>query len=168
MLIMRTAVCRSFGGGGSTVIRKASESPKEELVQDVRTRKGTEISISQAPGGELASEVVPLAVTSKYTPDQTKAIGNLVADDEWMGLTMEIVELVRVAVLEDVKGNAREFLGKDNYEAGDISRELDRRVKEEVARLRGKDEYEVRQRIASRRRWKLLWCARARARRRSP
>jgi len=61
-----------------------------------------------------------------------------------MGLTMEIVELVRVAVLEDVKGKARDFLGKDHYEAGDISKELDRRVKEEVARLRGKDSYEVR------------------------
>ena len=47
------------------------------------------------------------------TPDQKKqVVGNLVADDEWEGLGLELTELVRVAVLEDLKKNARDFLGE--------------------------------------------------------
>jgi hypothetical protein len=42
-------------------------------------------------------------------------LGNLVADDEWLGLTMELTELVRLAIVEDVKKQARDFIGKDNY-----------------------------------------------------
>ena len=42
-------------------------------------------------------------------------IGNLVADDEWEGLGMELSELVRVAVIEDLKKKSRDFLGKDDY-----------------------------------------------------
>ncbi|KAL7556797.1 hypothetical protein ACA910_005234 [Epithemia clementina (nom. ined.)] len=75
--------------------------------------------------------------------DKKIAVGNLVADDEWMGVSMELSEVVRMAFLEDIKKNARDFLGKDEYKVGDISKELDARVKEEVAKLRGKDEYEL-------------------------
>lgn len=46
-------------------------------------------------------------------------------------------------VVEDMKSNAREFLGKDDYEIGDITKEVDARVKNEVAKLRDKDEYEL-------------------------
>ena len=50
------------------------------------------------------------------TPEQKEeVVGNLVADDEWEGLGMELTELVRVAVVEDLKKNARDFLGKDEY-----------------------------------------------------
>jgi hypothetical protein len=70
--------------------------------------------------------------------EKAKAVGNLIENDEWLGLTLELSELVRTAVIEDVKTNAREFLGKDNYELGDISKEIDSRVKTEVARMRGK------------------------------
>ena len=42
-------------------------------------------------------------------------IGNLLADDEWEGLGMELSELVRVAVIEDLKKKSRDFLGKDEY-----------------------------------------------------
>eukprot|EP00565_Helicotheca_tamesis_P005185 CAMPEP_0185728904 /NCGR_PEP_ID=MMETSP1171-20130828/4313_1 /TAXON_ID=374046 /ORGANISM="Helicotheca tamensis, Strain CCMP826" /LENGTH=288 /DNA_ID=CAMNT_0028397657 /DNA_START=69 /DNA_END=935 /DNA_ORIENTATION=+ len=79
----------------------------------------------------------------KLSAEETEAVGNLVADDEWMGLGMEITELVRTAVIEDVKKNTREFTGNDDYKIGDISKELDVRVKDEVAKLRGKDEYEL-------------------------
>ena len=48
-----------------------------------------------------------------------------------------------MTVLEDIKANARDFLGKDDYQVGDISREVDTRVKDEVAKLRNKDEYEL-------------------------
>ena len=76
--------------------------------------------------------------------EETKMkVGNLVADDEWEGFSMELTELVRVAVLEDVKKNTRDFLGKDEYKIGDISKTFDQRVKDEVARFRNKDEYEL-------------------------
>jgi hypothetical protein len=47
------------------------------------------------------------------------------------------LKLVRVAVIEDIKKNAKEFLGKDDYKVGSIpAKELDGRVKTEVARFR--------------------------------
>ena len=107
-------------------------------------------------------------------------LGNLVADDEWLGLTMELTELVRLAIVEDVKKQTRDFIGKDNYKVstpryiiyvlvvqknqgrirltfleflfllrgqlnkiGDIAKEIDKRVKEEIALFRNKDEYEL-------------------------
>jgi len=72
-----------------------------------------------------------------------RKVGNLVADDEWMGLSMELTELVRMSVIEDIKEKTRDFLGSDDYKVGDISKELDSRVKDEVAKLRGKEEYEL-------------------------
>ena len=42
--------------------------------------------------------------------------------------------------LEDIKKNARDFLGKDDYKLGDVSKELDSRVKSAVAELRNKEE----------------------------
>ena len=48
---------------------------------------------------------------------EAEKVGNLVADDEYLGLGMELAETVRIAVLEDVKKNARDFLGKDDYKA---------------------------------------------------
>lgn len=75
--------------------------------------------------------------------EKEELVGNLVADDEWMGLSMEISELVRVAIMEDVKSKTSDFIGKDDYKVGDISKEIDTRVKTEVAKLREKDEYEL-------------------------
>jgi len=72
-----------------------------------------------------------------------EAVGNLVEDDEWAGLTMELGDIVKKAVEEDLKKNAREFLGKDDYKLGDVSKEIDSRVKQGVADLRGKESYEV-------------------------
>lgn len=63
--------------------------------------------------------------------EKKEAVGNLVADDEWMGLGMELSEVIRVAVIEDLKRNARDFLGKDEYRVGDLSKEIDARVKDE-------------------------------------
>jgi hypothetical protein len=81
---------------------------------------------------------VPITLEAKK-----EAIGNLVADDEWAGVTMELGELVKTAVLEDIKAKGREFLGKDEYKVGDLSKEIDARVKQGVADIRGKPEYEV-------------------------
>ena len=80
------------------------------------------------------------AVVFESEAEKKQAVGNLVADDEWAGISMELAEVVRVAVVEDLKKNARDFLGKDEYKVGDIAKELDSRVKDEVAKMRGKDE----------------------------
>jgi len=60
------------------------------------------------------------ALLAKWEPEKVSSVGNLCADDEWMGLSMELTELVRVAVLEEVKKNARDFIGKDNYKVCSI------------------------------------------------
>jgi hypothetical protein len=81
----------------------------------------------------------PASSSPQTEEEKAKAVGNLIENDEWLGLTLELSELVRTAVIEDIKTNAREFLGKDNYELGDISKQIDSRVKTEVARMRGKE-----------------------------
>lgn len=79
----------------------------------------------------------------KMDSKEEEKVGNLIADDEWIGLGMELSDLVKTAVVEDLKKNARDFLGKDEYKVGDIAKEIDTRVKSEVANMRGKDEYEL-------------------------
>jgi hypothetical protein len=63
-------------------------------------------------------------------PTNEQKVGNLVADDEWNGLSLELAEVVRLAVVEDLKKNTREFLGKEDYKVGDLSKEIDSRVKQ--------------------------------------
>lgn len=75
--------------------------------------------------------------------EKNKMVGNLVEDDEWNGLGMELTESIRLAISEDIKRNAREFIGKDEYKVGDITKEVDARVKDELAKFRGKEEYEL-------------------------
>ena len=99
-------------------------------------------------GGDAAEKAVADADEAlKKMPAEVQKVqvGNLVADDEWMGLGMEIAELVRTSIIEGVKEDTKEFIGKDEYKVGDISKELDSRVKDEVAKLRGKGdgEYEL-------------------------
>lgn len=84
------------------------------------------------------------ASSDEITPEEEqRRIGNLVADEEWNGLSLELADIIRMAVVEDLKKNSREFLGKEEYLLGDFSKELDKRVKAEVAKIREKDEYEV-------------------------
>ena len=96
----------------------SSMEGKDETLETAATTTTTNSS-SSAPMELFASE-----------EEKNEAVGNLVADDEWMGLTMELSELVRLAVVEDLKKNARDFLGKDDYKIGDISKEIDTRVKD--------------------------------------
>ena len=81
--------------------------------------------------------------TTKFTPEEVEEVGNLVEDDEWLGLGMELAIVLRSAIRESVKGQVREFVGSDDYQVGDLSKEADARVKDAVAQMRGKDEYEV-------------------------
>eukprot|EP00970_Alexandrium_tamarense_P013912 scaffold3776_cov192-Alexandrium_tamarense.AAC.5 len=82
------------------------------------------------------------AAVALSAEDEAK-LGNLVANEEWDGLSMELAEVIRVAIVEDVKTKSRDFIGKDDYAVGDFSKEIDRRVKEEVAKMRDKPEYEL-------------------------
>lgn len=95
------------------------------------------LSSSSSDGSNNNSEIVPESTQTEE--EKAEAVGNLVENDEWMGLTLELSELVRVAVIEDIKKNTREFLGKDDYVPGDMSREVDKRVKNAVAEMRGKE-----------------------------
>ena len=98
-------------------------------------------------GGDNDDDIVVDAdiVNMQFTSDDEKkqAVGNLVQDDEWNGLGMELSETIRMAVIEDLKKNAREFLGKDDYKVGDITKEVDVRVKSEIAKMRNKETYEL-------------------------
>lgn len=81
---------------------------------------------------------------SKMSEEEKKAlVGNLVANDEWNGMAMELSELIKTAVIEDIKSKGREFLGKESYQVGDISKEIDVRVKDGIAQFRNKEEYEL-------------------------
>jgi uncharacterized protein YdeI (BOF family) len=100
------------------------------------------------PAEPVSSETVSSdAEVIEFASEEAKkeAVGNLVEEDEWTGLTMELSEVIRLSVIEDLKKNTRDFLGKDEYKIGDISKEIDVRVKGEVANLRGKGdgEYEL-------------------------
>lgn len=85
------------------------------------------------------SEIVEAEFQSLTEEEKKEAVGNLVADDEWNGLAMELSDIIRLAVIEDIKKNTRDFIGKDEYNVGDITKEVDGRVKQEIATLRGKD-----------------------------
>lgn len=75
--------------------------------------------------------------------EKEDAVGNLVENDEWEGLTMELSEVIKIAVVEDIKKNTRDFIGKDGYQVGDITKEIDNRVKSEIASMRGNEEYQL-------------------------
>lgn len=81
---------------------------------------------SEGPSDE---EVEAALSNTKLSPEEVSKVGNLVADDEWMGLGMELSELVRVAVIEEAKKNTADFIGKDDYKMGDVTKEIDNRVK---------------------------------------
>lgn len=105
-----------------------------------RVRPPTALLSTEEP--EEAKDVLD-SIEFESEEQKKEAVGNLVADDEWNGLSMELTEVIRMAVIEDMKRNAREFLGKDDYKLGDVSKEIDVRVKDEVARMRGKTEYQL-------------------------
>mmetsp|Transcript_18197 Transcript_18197/g.22618 ORF Transcript_18197/g.22618 Transcript_18197/m.22618 type:complete len:313 (+) Transcript_18197:52-990(+) len=91
----------------------------------------------------LLSTPTPEDVENLSSDEKEELVGNLVADDEWNGLSMELTEIVRMAVVEDIKKNTKDFIGKDDYKVGDISKEIDERIKDQVAMFRGKEDYEL-------------------------
>ncbi len=63
--------------------------------------------------GPTDQEIENAISKTKLSPEEVSEVGNLVADDEWMGLGMELSELVRVAIIEEVKKNTADFIGKE-------------------------------------------------------
>jgi hypothetical protein len=125
---------------------------KAPLCQNQRSCLGKTVTfLASTPEGgaepETSASDSPDAEVIEFASDEAKkeAVGNLVEEDEWGGLTLELSELIRLSVIEDLKKNTKEFLGKDDYKIGDISKEIDVRVKTEVTKLRGKEdgEYEL-------------------------
>ncbi len=100
-------------------------------------------SSTEPPDVEADATAASEMPTAEEEEEEEKRLGNLVADEEWNGLSLELADIIRMAVVEDLKKNSREFLGKEEYLMGDFSKELDKRVKAEVAKIRDKDEYEV-------------------------
>jgi hypothetical protein len=67
--------------------------------------------------GASTSRTALLHMEDKPLPALTAAeveeVGNLVADDEWLGLAMVLAIVVRSAVRESAKKSVREFTGND-------------------------------------------------------
>ena len=64
--------------------------------------------------------------TKVLTAAEVEEVGNLVADDEWLGLGMELAIVLRSAVRESLKSSTREFIGKDEYQVADLRSICDR------------------------------------------
>lgn len=125
-------------GNNVAVGNQFSSQPSEKMVNFHLSRRKTFNTSSKA-----ASEEEQNITNAVEMTENERKLGNLVADDEWLGLSMEISELVRVAIVEDLKKQTRDFIGKEDYKIGDIAKEIDDRVKKEVALFRGKEEYEL-------------------------
>ena len=60
-----------------------------------------------------AAEVVE-GETRLLTAADVEEVGNLVEDEEWLGLGMEMAIVLRSAFRESVKKNVKEFTGSDD------------------------------------------------------
>lgn len=60
----------------------------------------------------LSESSEPLSDTESLTPEEEEQVGNLVANEEWEGLSMELAEVVTTAVVEDLKKNSRYKVGE--------------------------------------------------------
>jgi hypothetical protein len=138
----RSFVARNGCGRREFVLGLSNENDvvEAEIVSD----DGAGESETAPKDDNTASESLVIEFSADSTPEERmEQVGNLVADDEWLGLSMELSDVVRKAVVEDLKKNARDFLGKEDYAIGDFTKEIDARVKQEVANLRGKENYEL-------------------------
>ena len=105
-----------------------SVAPSRSLSYNTATATATATTLFNA-AEPTDDEMESVLEKSKLSDDEVQKVGNLVADDEWMGLGMELSEIVRCAVIENAKAGTADFIGKDEYKVGDISKEIDTRVK---------------------------------------
>lgn len=133
LLILATCAVGALGFAPACPTQLALSSSAADFRRSVLPLQSSP-ETNEASGDEPPEEL---------TAEEEARLGNLVADEEWAGLSMELGEVVRTAVVEDLKKNSRDFLGKEEYLLGDFSKEIDKRVKDEVAKIRDKDEYEL-------------------------
>jgi len=91
-------------------------SPHQRCAVRVISRQPFYLS-SESQQDSTSKDEAP-QMDSMTEEEKEEIVGNLVADDEWNGLTLELSELVRLSIVEDLKKNTREFLGKDDYKVG--------------------------------------------------
>ena len=86
-------------------------SPSIRTVRSLSTYKHphTLLTLYSSPEDSSDVETVEAIVLSA---EEEKELGNLVANEEWNGLSMELTEVIATAVVEDLKKNSRDFLGK--------------------------------------------------------
>ena len=68
-------------------------------------------TLFSSPDDSSDDETVEAIVLSA---EEEKQLGNLVANEEWNGLSMELTEVIATAVVEDLKKNSRDFLGEES------------------------------------------------------
>ena len=62
---------------------------------------------------EESSDEEPVVEAIVLSAEEEKELGNLVANEEWSGLSMELTEVIATAVVEDLKLKSRDFLGEN-------------------------------------------------------
>lgn len=107
------------------ISRRPSLHLSSESQQDSTDEASTEVKdsvnvvnseVNDSTDAIASPEIVDMG--SMTQEEKEEVVGNLVADDEWNGLTLELSELIRMSIVEDLKKNAREFLDKDEYKMG--------------------------------------------------
>lgn len=88
-------------------------SPAIRTVRSLSTYKQphTLLALYSSPEDSSDVETVEAIVLSA---EEEKELGNLVANEEWNGLSMELTEVIATAVVEDLKKNSRDFLGEES------------------------------------------------------
>lgn len=99
----------------ATVAQRATSNPN---MQEESSKEDKELESEANNALQQADKIIVSRHKQGDIKKEEEEVGNLVADDEWMGLTMELAELLRVAVIEDVKKTTRDFTGKDQYKVG--------------------------------------------------
>ena len=149
-------------------------SPRQPLLarplrQPLRVRRSAPLLQEESPKsesskGELvpSGDVVATGETRILTAADEEVVGNLVEDEEWLGLGTEMFIVLRSSLRESLKKNTRDFTGSEECapevpiepgaasgpvsvctdacaspradQLGDLSKEADKRIKDEVAK----------------------------------
>jgi len=138
-LVARSSSSRWAAAGPHAFALPARSSQQQHLVSPGRRRRprAAVVVVGAAAAPEDGSPPEAEAAKDDVVVDTTAQVEALIADDEWVELQVRLAETVRKAVLEDLQSSSKDV------DATEATRAIDERLKSEVAKLRGKDEYEV-------------------------
>lgn len=85
-----------------------------ELQQQLKQLQDAEIEADSSSALTTTAAEVVEGETRLLTAADVEEVGNLVEDEEWLGLGMEMAIVLRSAFRESVKKNVREFTGSDD------------------------------------------------------